>query len=305
MYKGPDPAAKMEIPANIVYRLPDAGGESGSVAEATAGLDVGGTEGVSASDDLLPGGMDPRIEGVLRLIMQLAGGNLSARGEVSSGADDLDAVTEGLNMLAEELAHSTVSVEVFELKARELEKRVQELREAQGQLRELADLDPLTQLPNRRVFDDRLDMTLRRCKRENGRAAVLYEDIDRFKPVNDRYGHAAGDQVLTEIARRLQRCMRDTDSVSRLGGDEFALLLDPGPSTRETTEIVARILAAIRVPIEVDGASIETGASVGIAFFPDDAEGAVELVQTADAAMYRSKRGPESAVFASDRPRSE
>ena len=260
---------------------------------------------MSASDDLLPGGIDPRIEDILRLSMQLASGNLSARGELSPATDDFDAVTEGLNMLAEELAQSTVSVEVFELKARELEKTVQELREAQVQLRELADLDPLTQLPNRRVFDDRLDMTLRRCKREKGRAAVLYVDIDRFKPVNDRYGHAAGDQALTEIGRRLQRCMRDTDSVSRLGGDEFALLLDPGPSTKEATEIVARILAAIRVPIEVDGASIETGACVGIAFFPDDAEGAVELVQTADAAMYRSKRGPESVVFASDRPRSE
>ena len=264
-----------------------------------------GTEGVSTGDDLLTGGIDTRIKDILRLITQLAGGNLSARGALSPAADDLDSMTEGLNMLAEELERSTVSVAVYERKARELEKTVQELREAQRQLRELADLDALTRLPNRRVFDDRLDMTLRRCKREKGRVAVLYVDIDRFKPVNDRYGHAAGDRVLAEIGRRLQQCMRETDSASRLGGDEFALLLDPGPSTADTTEIVARILAAIRVPIEVYGASIEIGASVGIAFFPDDAEDAVELVQAADAAMYRGKRGPESFVFAGDRPRDD
>ena len=237
--------------------------------------------------------------------MQLSRGNLGARGELSPAADDLDGVTEGLNMLAEELEHSTVSVELYEEKARELEKTVQELRAAQRQLREFADLDALTRLPNRRVFGDRLHMTLRRCRREKRRAAVLYVDIDGFKPVNDRYGHAAGDQVLTEIGRRLQRCMRETDTASRLGGDEFALLLDPGPSTGDTTEIVARILATIRAPIEVDGTSIEIGASIGIAFFPDDAEGALELVQAADAAMYRGKRGPESVLFAGDRPRDE
>ena len=262
-----------------------------------------GTEGVSASDDLLRGGIDTRIKDILRLITQLAGGNLSARGELSPAADDLDGVMKGLNMLAEELERSTVSVAAYEGKAREIEKTVQELREAQRQLRELAELDALTRLPNRRVFDDRLRMALRRCKREQGRVAVLYVDIDRFKPVNDRYGHAAGDQVLTEIGRRLQQCMRETDSASRLGGDEFALLLDPGPSTGDTTEIAARILAAIRVPIKVGRASLEIGASVGIAFFPDDAEGAVELVQAADAAMYRGKRGPESFVFVGDRPR--
>ena len=230
---------------------------------------------------------------------------MRARLNPSEAKDDLDAIAEGLNMLAEEIEQSTVSVEVYETKARELGKTVQELREAQRQLRALADLDPLTQLPNRRVFDDRLRMTLRRCKRAKRRAAVLYVDIDGFKPVNDRYGHAAGDQVLTEVGRRLQRYMRETDSASRLGGDEFALLLDPGPSTEETAAIAERIRGAIRTPIEVDGASIEIAASIGIAFFPDDAGGAVELVQAADAAMYKGKHGPASVLFAADRPRDE
>ena len=260
---------------------------------------------MSTSDDLLPGEVNPRIAAILRLIMQLAHGDLGARGELSLAADDLDGVMEGLNMLAEEFEYSTVSVEVYEEKARELEQTVKELREAQRRLQELADLDPLTRLPNRRVFDDRLHMTLRRCKRDNRRAAVLYVDIDGFKPVNDRHGHAAGDRVLTEIGRRLRRCLRETDTPSRLGGDEFALLLEPGPSTADTADTAARILAAIRAPIEVDGASIEVGASIGIAFFPDDADSAKDLVLAADDAMYLGKRGPESIFFAGARPRDE
>ena len=176
-----------------------------------------------------------------------------------------------------------------------------ELREAQRLLQESADLDPLTGLPNRRVFGDRLSMTLRRCKRDNRRAAVLYVDIDSFKSVNDLYGHAAGDRVLTEIGRRLKQCLRETDTASRLGGDEFALLLDLGPSTGDTAEIAARMLTAIRAPIEVDGASIEVGVSVGIAFFPDDAGSAEQLVQAADDAMYLDKRGPAPVFFSDDR----
>lgn len=233
--------------------------------------------------------------------MQLARGDLGARGELSPAADDLDGVTEGLNMLAEELKHSTVSVELYEERARKLERTVQELRDAQRQLRELADLDPLTRLPNRRVFDDRLRMTLRRCKRERQRATVLYVDIDGFKHVNDQHGHATGDRVLAEIGRRLQRCLRETDTVSRLGGDEFALLLDPSSSTGDTSEIAPRILVSLRAPIEVDGASIEIGASIGIALFPDDAEDAARLVHVADADMYRAKHGPKFALSSGDR----
>ena len=233
--------------------------------------------------------------------MRLARGDLRARGAISPAADELDGVIEGLNMLGEELEHSTVSVEAYEEKARALEQTVGELREAQRLLQELADLDPLTGLPNRRVFSDRLSMTLRRCKRENRRAAVLYVDIESFKSVNDLYGHAAGDRVLTEIGRRLKQCLRETDTASRLGGDEFALLLDLGPSTGDAAEIAARTLTAIRAPIEVEGASIEVGVSVGIAFFPDDAGSAEQLVQAADDAMYLDKRGPESVFFSGDR----
>ena len=246
---------------------------------------------------------DPRVGEILTLIQRVAGGDLQARLNPSEAKDDLDAIAEGLNMLAEELEGSTVSVEVYEAKALELEKTVQELGEAQRRLRLLADLGPLTLLPNRRVFDDRLRMALRSCRRAKRRAAVLYLDIDGFKPVNDRYGHAAGDKVLIEVGRCLQQCARETDSASRLGGDEFALILDPGPSTEETAAIAERLLGAIRTPIDVNGASIDVDASIGIAFFPDDAEDAAELVEAADAAMYRNKQDPRSVFFAGDCPR--
>lgn len=206
-------------------------------------------------------------------------------------------------MLAEELEHSTVSAEAYHEKTRALEQALNDLRESQRRLQELVDLDPLTGVPNRRLFDDRLSMLLQRCRRDKRRAAVVYVDIDGFKPVNDQYGHGAGDQVLADIARRLQRCLRKTDTVSRIGGDEFALLLDPGPPTGDTAEIAAKILAALRVPFEVDGVSIQLDASIGIAFFPDNGDSAKELLKAADSAMYLGKSGPESVVFASGCPR--
>jgi diguanylate cyclase (GGDEF)-like protein/PAS domain S-box-containing protein len=162
----------------------------------------------------------------------------------------------------------------------------------------LAYHDDLTGLPNRLMFAEHLDLALARAQRHGREVAVLYVDLDGFKHVNDTYGHEAGDQLLRQIARRLERATRATDLVARHGGDEFLVLAadlpaDGSPGPREIAHTIAEhIGAALSAPAAVDGTTITAGGSVGIAIYPEDAGSRDELLRLADAAMYRSKELP-------------
>jgi diguanylate cyclase (GGDEF)-like protein len=150
--------------------------------------------------------------------------------------------------------------------------------------------DSLTGLPNRALFMDRLASTLTRAKRRADYPfAVLFLDLDRFKLVNDSLGHQAGDQLLVEIGRRLQRGLRDGDTVARLGGDEFAILLDDVGGAADAEAIVGRLMREVARPFEVSGEEVFTTASVGVALGSSDWEHADELLRDADTAMYRAK----------------
>jgi diguanylate cyclase len=155
--------------------------------------------------------------------------------------------------------------------------------------------DALTGLPNRHLFQDRVEQAIRRGRRQGERVAVMILDLDRFKQINDTLGHHCGDLVLEEISRRLRGVLRESDTVARLGGDEFAVLLPSVPDVA-AAEGVARVLgAAISAPIVIDGLSLDTEASIGIAWFPDHAADVTELLQRADLAMYTAKS--ESVPF--------
>ncbi len=150
--------------------------------------------------------------------------------------------------------------------------------------------DTLTGLPNRALFDERLDHALKRYRRSPGRPfAVLFLDLDRFKVINDSLGHQAGDHLLIGIAARLIGCLRDGDTVARLGGDEFAVLLEDLRDTAETIQVAERIQAALRDPFHHDGQEIFTTASIGIAVSHPGMSNPRELVRDADTAMYRAK----------------
>jgi diguanylate cyclase (GGDEF)-like protein/PAS domain S-box-containing protein len=167
----------------------------------------------------------------------------------------------------------------------------------------LAYHDDLTGLPNRLMFAEHLDLALARAQRHGREVAVLYVDLDGFKHVNDTYGHEAGDQLLRQVARRLERATRATDLVARHGGDEFLVLAadlpaDGEPSARAIAHTIgSHIEDALSAPAAVDGRTISAGGSVGIAVYPEDAGSRDELLRQADAAMYRSKeragRSPE------------
>ena len=163
-------------------------------------------------------------------------------------------------------------------------------RRAEELIRYQARFDPLTNLPNRTLFFERLQHEIRRAQRDGVRVALLFIDLDRFKWVNDTLGHGTGDLLLREAATRLQACVRETDTVARLGGDEFTVILSAIRSETEVDRIVRRILAAVEEPFEADGRTLHISASIGITFAPDQGTDPQVLLKNADVAMYQAKQ---------------
>ena len=166
---------------------------------------------------------------------------------------------------------------------------ITERKRAEDHVRHVARHDGLTSLVNRDAFLDALSALMREAADGTAPFAVHFLDLDRFKPVNDQYGHAVGDAVLAEVALRLRRAVRDVDVVGRMGGDEFAVLQRGDTRTDAAEGLAQRMVAEICRPIEVDGHEISVGASVGIARYPGDGVTADELLRKADAQMYRTK----------------
>jgi diguanylate cyclase (GGDEF)-like protein/PAS domain S-box-containing protein len=184
---------------------------------------------------------------------------------------------------------------------------ITERKLAEEQVAFMAYHDMLTSLPNRRMFEEVLDLALARARRRGQSVAVLYMDLDNFKLVNDSLGHAAGDELLRELANRLRHSVREADVVARQGGDEFLVLLgdlDPEgspdgevPAVELAESVARRIQDSLRRPFVLYGTEFYATASMGISLFPDSADDARALLRQADAAMYRSKRsGPGEFV---------
>ena len=154
--------------------------------------------------------------------------------------------------------------------------------------------DPLTKLPNRRMFHDRLEQEIKHARRSNTPLALLLIDIDNFKDVNDNFGHKMGDALLAEAAQRMRRHVRESDTVARLGGDEFALILTDVKELVGLEKTAREILKSLGEPFVLEADESRVSASIGIALYPYDGKEAPQLVQRADQAMYRSKRAGRS-----------
>ncbi|MBV4533016.1 diguanylate cyclase [Pseudomonas sp. SWRI107] len=173
----------------------------------------------------------------------------------------------------------------------ELEAWQSHLQSENQTLAHQASHDSLTGLPNRAYFEGRLHRCLRNAAQHQGQVALLFLDSDHFKQINDRLGHAVGDEVLISVASRVRAQLREHDLVARLGGDEFAVLLSPLPAREDAQRIAEKVVSSMQVPIQLsDGSSITTSLSVGIAFYPDDGHDPASLLNAADAAMYQAKR---------------
>ena len=168
-------------------------------------------------------------------------------------------------------------------------------RNLNDELLRLARYDQLTGLPNRRLFQDRMEALLVRCRRRNCRAAVLFIDLDGFKQVNDNAGHAVGDLLLQHVAQQLKRSVREVDTVARLGGDEFVILLEDVEEEQHALIVAETIRRALLQPACINGQLLQTRASIGLAFYPDHGSEAHHILMHADKAMYRDKRGRRTA----------
>ncbi len=170
-----------------------------------------------------------------------------------------------------------------------LAREITELREQREQLQFLANFDNLTGLPNRNLFYDRLRLSINEAKRYGHIFALLYLDLDQFKPLNDKYGHEAGDSALQEVATRLENVVRETDTVSRVGGDEFVILLSRVHNSDDTVQVAEKVLAAITQPFSIQQTTCSLGVSIGICLSSPDLTHDDIIMKHADTAMYAAK----------------
>jgi diguanylate cyclase (GGDEF)-like protein/PAS domain S-box-containing protein len=173
---------------------------------------------------------------------------------------------------------------------------VTEVKEAQARLLRMAQYCSLTDLPNRPLFSDRLKLAMALAARNQARLAVLFIDLDEFKPINDTFGHAMGDALLQRVAQRMSACVRSSDTVARLGGDEFVVLLPVVEGPADALQVAEKIRHALHETFELDGNVVQISASMGVAIYPDHGVDELALTKSADLAMYSAKAQGRNGV---------
>lgn len=171
-----------------------------------------------------------------------------------------------------------------------------ERKRMHSRLEHMALHDQLTDLPNRTLFLDRLQTALTKARREQTRLAVLFLDLDKFKQVNDTHGHTVGDYLLQDVARRLTRCARESDTVGRIGGDEFIMLVDSIKRFEDAAIVTGKISVTLSEPYKLAKVTLQITPSIGVAVYPENGEDAHELIRYADNAMYQIKKGRQQAA---------
>jgi len=262
-------------------------------------------------------------------LTQVLKDNELVRGMVKESADELASVNLVLN---EELSDDSRLPEVdmalekseaVEVKVQEaseklsrvnrgLEKEVQERHNLEQELTKVIEQqkdalhaslhDALTGLPNRVLFNDRLEHGIEQAKRHGWTLAVMFLDLDKFKSINDSYGHEAGDAVLLTIANRLTETTRTDDTISRHGGDEFLYLLMEISDEQDAATVAKKIIQAVQAPCVVSGGELSVNTSIGISIYPRDGTTVDDLIRNADGAMYRAKKSQSGYAFAGESP---
>nr|WP_315257846.1 EAL domain-containing protein [uncultured Duganella sp.] len=178
----------------------------------------------------------------------------------------------------------------------ELEQEIKERKQAEQRAHELSTRDALTNLLNRRALIQQLEHAVATADRSGVGFALLFLDLDKFKPINDSYGHEAGDELLRQVAARLTAAVRVADIVARLGGDEFVVLIEGKAASANAARVGHKIEMACALPFEIGGNRLKTGASIGIALYPEDGVNAQALMKNADTAMYHAKKNSATPV---------
>jgi len=173
----------------------------------------------------------------------------------------------------------------------------EQLRKQKDMLAYKASHDTLTGLVNRNIFEDRLEQAILSAKRNKTKVALFFIDLDKFKQVNDSFGHKAGDYVLQSISRRMKQELREKDTLARIGGDEFILIIENINEVKDIEKLAKKLLNAIEKPIHYENNILNLSASIGISIYPGDSINAQMLLQYADTAMYRAKQGTENILY--------
>lgn len=179
---------------------------------------------------------------------------------------------------------------------------VMQRQEMEAQLQHMARHDPLTDLPNRALFQDRLHIALAHARRNKTQLCLLFIDLDGFKQINDRFGHLVGDRLLQKVANRLRSCIRESDTVARMGGDEFVVLTHGMHCAEDAVQIAEKIRAAIAQPYDITGLQVHISLSIGIALYPQHGDDYQQLLKNADNAMYRAKNSGGDSLMLFDVP---
>jgi diguanylate cyclase (GGDEF)-like protein len=187
------------------------------------------------------------------------------------------------------VASGSVLIALLLRETRRVRRLLADATTARNRIWHLAHHDPLTDLPNRWLFNDRLDQALRRGQREGEMVALHYFDLDDFKAINDGFGHLTGDRVLSAVAQRLKTCVRHSDTLARIGGDEFAVVQSAVSGDAGARLLAERMLAALDTPLVIDGHRLRIRASIGIGLYPGHGTSPEQLHQAADQALYRAK----------------
>ena len=173
---------------------------------------------------------------------------------------------------------------------------ITERKDVEEHMSHMAQYDALTHLPNRALFNDRLQQAVAAAQRHKEHLALMFLDLDKFKPVNDTYGHGVGDMLLQEVAQRIQECLRDSDTAARLGGDEFVVLLPTIEAAQDASKVGEKILHALNQPFELAGHTLNISSSIGVAVYPEHGSDEKLLVESADIAMYHAKKNGRNNV---------
>lgn len=210
--------------------------------------------------------------------------NATVENKVQLVVDELDVVN---NALKEEVKEREIIAQALE------EVKIEKDIATQASLH-----DALTGLPNRALFHDRLEHGLEQAKRHGWNLAVMFLDLDKFKQINDEYGHDIGDKVLLSIANRLKKNTRSDDTICRFGGDEFLYLLMEVKNEREVVNIIRKLVKAIELPCDEIEPNLVVKLSIGVSLFPKNADNSEDLIKSADAAMYAAKKSKSAYAFA-------
>lgn len=217
--------------------------------------------------------------------------NLNIQAAIANGSDRFETILRCKNGLFVSVEASINFGDLYGGRLYCFLRDITSRKQTEEKIHRLAHYDALTDLPNRRLLTDRLQRALASAKRNKLNLALMFIDLDKFKAVNDAVGHEGGDLLLASAAKRLQLCMRDSDTLSRMGGDEFIVLLPSISAAQDAILVAEKILNTLREPFNVAGQSHSVSASIGIAVYPEHGVNERLLISRADAAMYFVKHG--------------